>query len=162
MSTGARCWKRRFAGLQCTTGWWGALGDSFACSSLPSSSPNNNKRALLPLLLSGSCARPFVKYSVQAHASALAFQPQVLNDTPNARQALATTPRRPDYFKLPSLNLSKTAATQGNVGKLDLVHKTRSTAGSQTARDVRKIAMARDSIVNSLRIRMESGAQTAR
>jgi hypothetical protein len=77
-------------------------------------------------------------------------------------QALATTPRRPNYFKLPSLNLQRTAVTKGDVGKRDLVHEARSTAGSQTARDMRKIALARDSIVHSLRVRMESGARTAR
>lgn len=66
---------------------------------------------------------------------------------------VVTTPRRPNYFQLPSLNLSKRAMPDGDKPSTHADEINRKT-GSQTARDVRKIAMARDSIVNSLRARM--------
>ena len=79
-------------------------------------------------------------------------EPSALESRRQAELVMATT-RRTNFFKLPSLDLSKTARPLDGV-RHSPAHAARRRAGSQTARDILAVAIARESIVNSLRARM--------
>lgn len=79
-------------------------------------------------------------------------EPSALESRRQEELVMATT-RRTNFFKLPSLDLSKTARPLDGV-RHSPAHAARRRAGSQTSRDILAVAMARESIVNSLRARM--------
>jgi len=126
---------------------------------------------------------------LQQHASSLVYpesarpcRPEELLARQALQQALLTTPRqRTNYFNLPSLNLTQdkmksggsterlaTLIMQGsgsqtarNLDSNPEVENARE-SGSETARDMRKIEIAKESIVNSLKGRMKTGGATHR